>query len=167
MSIVLELALEFVLGEDVALEPEDPRFGLERGFIKAAAVIDIATAEVKRGSADPVLQDLAALLRDKADRVPDVLQALDDPERIHDPRESARKWLYLELRAAYADRDRLADPLGVVEQIYADFEYPPAIASFVRYMPLQPGDEPGESALISRLADFLDREHRSLARRPA
>jgi hypothetical protein len=165
MSIVLELEPDFVLGEDVPLEAEDLRYGLERGFLKANAVVDLAAEEVRRGSLDPVLQDLAALLRDEVNRVPDVLTALDDPERIHDPRESVRKWLYLQLKAAYTDRERLSDPLGVVEQIYADFDYPPAVASFVRYMPLGQGDEAGESALIGRWAEFLDRERAALTSR--
>ena len=102
MSVVLELAPEFVLAECIALVAEDLRYGLEHGFLKAGAVFDLADHEVRRGGADPVLQDLAVLLRDEVDQVPDVLKALDDPERIHDPREPARKWLYLQLKAAYS-----------------------------------------------------------------
>jgi hypothetical protein len=52
--------------------------------------------------------------------------------------------------------------LGVVEQIYADFDYPPAVEGLVRYMPLQPGDEPGEAALVERWAAFLHGEHEAL-----
>jgi hypothetical protein len=165
VSVVLELAPEFVLAEGVPLEAEDLRYGLERGFLKAHAVVDLAADAVRRGGTDPVLQELAALLRDEVGRVPEVLKTLDDPERIHDPRESARKWLYLQLKAAYTDRDRLADPLGLVEHIYSDFGYPPSVAAFVRYMPLEPGDEAGEPALIGRWAEFLDREHAALANR--
>jgi hypothetical protein len=164
MSVVFELPAEFVIGEDVALGAEDLRYGLERGFLKAGTVIDLAVEEVRRGGSDPVMQELAALLRDEVDQVPDVLTALDDPERIHDPRESARKWLYLQLKAAYSDRERLTDPLGVVEQIYSDFEYPPTITAFVRYMPLAPGDVAGADALTQRWHDFLVREHEVLRR---
>ena len=97
-----------------------------------------------------MLHELAALLRDEVERVPEVLDALDDPERIHDPRESVRKWLYLQLKAAYSKRLQLSDPLRAVEQIYADFDYPPAVAPFVRYMPLRTGEESGEAALMQR-----------------
>jgi hypothetical protein len=127
--------------------------------------VDLATEETRRGADDPVLMELAALLSDETDRVPELLEALDDPERVHDPRESARKWLYLQLKAAYLERSRLTDPLGAVEQMYADFEYPGTIEGFVRYMPLRSGDTPGEQALLERWADFLDREHKALARR--
>lgn len=163
--VIFELTPDFVAGEGLALEAEDLRYGLERGFISEAGVVDLAADAVERGATDAVLHDVASLLRDEVERVQDMLGALDDPERIHDPRESKRKWLYLLLDAAYRDRDRLSDPLGVVEQIYADFDYPPSVAPFVRYMPLRPGDVAGEAALIDRWAAFLQRERDFLARR--
>ncbi len=165
--VVFELAPEFVVAEGVPLGAEDLRYGFEQGFLKPNGVVDLAADEVRRGASDPVMQDLASLLRDEVERVPEMLAALDDPERIHDPRESVRKWLYLQLKAAHQDRDRLTDPLGVVERVYADFEYPPSMASFVRYMPLLPGDEAGEPALMRRWAEFLEREHEALVRRLA
>lgn len=164
MTVVLELDQLFVRQENIALDAEDLRYGFEHGFLKSTAVVELAAHEVGRGSSDPVLQDLASLLRNETHRVPEVLRSLDDPERIHDPRESRRKWLYLQLKAAYGARDRITDPLGLVEELYADFDYPPSIASFVRYMPLRPGDEAGEDALMRRWAEFLHSEHRSLAR---
>lgn len=163
--VVFELSADVVAEEGLALEAEDLRYGLERGFVSEVGVIDLAANAVERGVADELLRDLASLLRDEVERVPDVLDALDDPERIHDPPESKRKWLYLQLNAAYRDRDRLNEPLGVVEQIYADFDYPPSVAPFVRYMPLRPGDAAGEAALIGRWAEFLECERQALAHR--
>ena len=165
MTPVFELTAPFLLAEGVPLGAEDLRAGFDRGYIKAREVIDIATDEVAAGSSDPVLLELAVLLADETARVAEVLTMLDDPERIHDPRESARKWLYLELKAAYLNRGRLTDPLGVVEQIYADFDYPPVVEPFVRYMPLRPGDEAGEPALLKRWLHYLTEESRSLAGR--
>lgn len=162
MSITLELDPSFLLAEQIPLTAEDLRYGLEHFFIKERAVIDIAVAQVRRGTSDPLLHELAALLRDEVERVPEVLDALGDPERIQDPRESARKWLYLQLKAAYSQRALLRDPLGVVEQIYADFNYPPLVSPFVRHLPPQADGKPGEAALIQRWARFLDDEHRAL-----
>ena len=45
------------------------------------------------------------------------------------------KWLYLSLASLFENKEYMDDPLSVVEDIYADFEYPPEIQSFVRYMP--------------------------------
>ncbi|WP_427132100.1 DUF2247 family protein [Pseudarthrobacter sp. S9] len=162
MSITLELEPSFVLAERIPLTAEDLRYGLEHFFLKKRAVIDLAVDQVRRGTSDPVLHELAALLGDEVERVPEVLDALDDPERTHDPRETVRKWLYLQLKAAYSQRGQLRDPLGVVEQIYADFDYPPSVSPLVRNMPVRPGDEPGKAALIQSWARFLEDEHRSL-----
>lgn len=145
---------------------EDLGYGFERSFLKPVDIVTLATHEVACGSDDDVLLALASLLRDESSQAPEVLELLDDPERVHDPRESARKWLYLRLRAAYDERQRLSDPLGIVEEIYADFDYPPTVAPFVRYMPLRPGDEPGTGPLMGRWRDYLVSEGTALRRRP-
>jgi hypothetical protein len=167
MSVAFEVSAAFVLAEDVPMTAADLGYGFERGFLKPAEVVGLATHEVGRGTDDDVLVALGSLLRDELDRVPEALELLDDPERVHDPRESARKWLYLQLKAAYDERERVSDPLGFAEEIYADFDYPPAVASFVRYMPLRPGDEPGIGPLMGRWRDYLDRERMALRGRPA
>src|SRR5215471_5983825 len=128
VSVTFEVSAAFVQAEDVPMTAEDLGYGLKRGFLKPADVVALATHEVGRGAYDDVLVALGSLLRDEVGRVPEVLELLDDPERVHDPRESARKWLYLQLKAAYGERERLKDPLGVIEEIYADFGYPPAVA---------------------------------------
>jgi hypothetical protein len=132
MSVAFEIPAAFVLAEDVPMTAEDLGYGFERGFLKAADVVALATHEVGRGIDDDVLVALGSLLRDEVGRVPEVLELLDDPERVHDPRESVCKWLYLQLKAAYDERGRLSDLLGVAEEIYADVDYPPAVASFIR-----------------------------------
>jgi hypothetical protein len=170
VSVAFEVSAAFVLAEDVPMTAEDLGYGFEHGFLKPADVVALATHEVGRGvddDDDDVVVALGSLLRDEVGRVPEVLELLDDPERVHDPRESARKWLYLQLKAAYDERERLSDPLGVVEEIYADFDYPSAVASFVRYMPLRPGDEPGAGPLMDRWRNYLAREGLALRKRSA
>ncbi len=161
-SIGSELGLEFLEREDLALSLDDLKYGFERGWLRASTVVDSAVREVRRGDRDPILLEVASLLRDDLDQLPDVLAQLDFPEHIHDPREAARKWLYLKLKAAYDRRQDLDDPLGTGEEIYANFDYPPTVESFVRYMPLRPGDDAGESALLKRWSAFLGSEHEAL-----
>lgn len=162
MTIVFEMGLEFLEREGVRLSVDDLKFGLERGWLRASTVIDWAVREVDGGDDDAVMLEVASLFRGDVDELPGVFAQLDWPDHIHDPRESARKWLYLQLKAAYERRDELRDALGVVEEIYADFDYPPTIEGFVRYMPLRPGDEPGLAALVERWAAFLHDEHDAL-----
>jgi hypothetical protein len=61
-------------------------------------------------------------------------------------------------------RNDLADQLGTVEAIYAEFDYPEKTSNFVRYMspPLSLGDATGPAALMARWAAYVDREHAAL-----
>ena len=86
------------------------------------------------------------------------LRATDPDEADLFPPQSVRKWAYLELKAAYEMRDRLRDPLGVVEEMYAHFDYPAKVAAFVRYMPPPPGAPVGEEALYDRWSTYLAEE---------
>ncbi|HEU0131101.1 MAG TPA: DUF2247 family protein [Mycobacteriales bacterium] len=162
---LFELPAAFIIDEDIPLDAQDLAYGLHKGFLKQATAIDIAVNEVNRGASDPVLRELAGLLREEKERVSDLLMPRGEPHPADNLAKSSRKWLYLQLKAAYSMQERLSDPLGVIEQLYADFDYPPTIASFVRYMPLAPGQEAGEAGLGKRWVEFLDREHASLTRR--
>lgn len=164
MSVSFEVSAAFVLAEDVPMTAENLEYGFRRSFLKPTDLIDLASHEVACGADDDVLVALASLLRDETGRVPEVLELLDDPERVHDPRESVRKWLYLQMKAAYEARARLNDPLGIVEEIYANFDYPPTVTPFVRYMPLRPGDEPGTGPLMDRWRHYLASEGTALRR---
>jgi hypothetical protein len=46
-----------------------------------------------------------------------------------------KKWLYVVLKRLYEERDQFPDPLGLVEEIYAAFDYPEEMEDFVRWMP--------------------------------
>lgn len=162
MSRILDF--DFLVGEAVPLSPDDLKHGLDRGYVQAATAIDLAAREVDNGTDDSLMLDLACLLRDQVDDVGPLLRRLESPDHVHDPRESARKWLYLQLKAAFDRRGQLPDALRTVEEIYAEFDYPKTIEHVVRYMPLRDGDTPGEAALLTRWADFLEEEHVQLRR---
>jgi hypothetical protein len=155
MTTTFEFTEEFLDEQGVLLTVDDLKYGLERGWLNASAVIRYAASAVKRGDDEGLMLEIACLLSDQVDELPDLLAELDLPGHVYDPRESARKWLYLVLAAAYRRRSSFADPLGLAEEIYADFDYPPSIGRFVRFMPIQPGDEAGESALLRRWEEFL------------
>ncbi len=158
MTVLFELASEFLDQEDIPLTSDDLKYGLEHGWLRPRTVIDQAVRGVERGDDDPVLMAVASLLSDEVDDLPDVVAQLDSPDHIRDPRESARKWLYLQLKAAYDRRQELGDPLGVVEELYADFDYPPRIEGFVRYMPVRQGEEATVEGLMARWEQYLRRE---------
>lgn len=53
-----------------------------------------------------------------------------------------RKWLFISLSWLFSNKDTIDDPLALVEDIYEDFDYPPEIQAFVRYMPPTDGYDP-------------------------
>jgi hypothetical protein len=161
----LELANDFLREAGVPLDGEDLRLGVSLGLISPPTAIAVAAEAVRRGASDPSLLELAELERDDVASVRVVLRAVDPEDADLFPPESVRKWAYLELKAAYEIRDRLRDPLGVVEEIYADFDYPSAVAGFVRYMPAPAGAAIGEDALYDRWAAYLASEALELTTR--
>lgn len=60
------------------------------------------------------------------------LAAAEEPAHDTSTRET---WLYLVMAWVYEHRSEMGDPLGVVERIYTDFDYPESISGLVRYMP--------------------------------
>lgn len=48
-----------------------------------------------------------------------------------------KKWMYIVLHWIYDNRKVLSDPLGLVEEVYCEFDYPEEIEEFVRYMPVK------------------------------
>ena len=74
--------------------------------------------------------------------------------------ETNEKLLFLTLSWIYENIDDYSDPLGVVEQVYADFDYPEKIESFVRYMP---SDEPDLGSVEKNQARLIDYWARYLA----
>lgn len=154
----LELDQDFISAAGVPLDAEDLRLGLSFGLISPLVTVALAVRTVVRGSSDPVMLEIARLDGSDIATVREVLRAVDANEVDLFLPASVRKWTYLELRAAYELRDRLRDPLGFVEQIYADFGYPASVAEFVRYMPPPPGAATGEAALYDRWSRYLDVE---------
>jgi hypothetical protein len=159
----LELSHGFIRSARVRLDPEDLRLGLSMGLVSPSTVISIAGDEIALGSADPVLLDLTAADRDDIAEVRRLLRATDPYEAELFPPQAVRKWLYLELKAAFEMREALRDPLGLVEAIYADFDYPPAVAAFVRYMPPPDGEPVGVDAMYDRWSAYLTAEAAALA----
>ena len=160
MTVAFEVGVEFLAREDLELDAVDLRFGLERDWLGPRTVMDWATIELSKGSDDPVVEELACLLPADAARVPQVLAGAPGEDAP-----SCRKWLYLQLKAAYERRDDLGDPLMVVSEIYAEFDYPPEVTGFVYYMPPRPGEPTGTAALMERWRTYLDEEHAALRRK--
>lgn len=119
------------------------------------------------------------ILKEDADNLiiklidPDEFKFLSEPEFIFKKvnqkfsTEIKEKWLFIILRCVFTQRKLYKNPLDIVEMIYADFDYPKEIDSFVKYMPPKDGYDPSIHSFdenISRLyanweAYIKDKDH--------
>jgi len=134
--------MDFVLRQ-LPLSWQDIKWGYDHGWLSATGVVDYAIARAGEGyDESSTAVTLAGLSPRELAEVTALLYALAQNEENNDEAESMKKWLCLILTWVYGQRDQLPDPLGVVEELYADFNYPVEMRSFVRYMPTEDGYEP-------------------------
>ena len=156
-SIALTLPFDFIRSL-TRLSWTELLFGLSHQLVKPFAAVEMATVELSESeSASPNLMTLAGL--GPTDRVLDLVRDLAHEDPPTPTSDVAAKWLFLTLAWLYEQREHVADPLGVVELIYADFDYPSEIEPFVRYMPGEgpdPGPEANEQQLLGAWAGYLE-----------
>ncbi|MCR9141975.1 MAG: DUF2247 family protein [bacterium] len=155
----LRIPWDFIASR-VDLSWNDALFGFENQLLLPAAVVEIATAKLSSNQANADLIELATSSADAP--VYGYIEALAGEEGAPSPDHIARKWLYLSLAWIFENRSGLDDPLEIVERVYADFDYPQSIESFVRYMPGSDAnpDWTGspEDRLFRNWRDFLEAE---------
>ena len=107
--------------------------------------------------------ELAGLTQAELAEVPSLLEKVVSAAEAEDSTASQGKWLYLVLAWVYEHRAEVVDPLGLVEQLYADFGYPAELRGFVRFMPPEGRYEPqahthaeNVARLFSKWAEYLD-----------
>ena len=125
--------------ERLKLSWRDALWGYEHQMIGRSAVVDLATDRLCTGSNDPLEIELAGLTKVETFQVGDLLRELANASPEEGGATARRKWLFLSLAWLFENKASIPDPLGNVESIYANFDYPPEIESFVRYMPVTDG----------------------------
>lgn len=134
---------------------------IHKQFVPRNFAIDHAMAELAILDDYPQdLVDLASLNKDD-----DVHPHIDNLADMGEPLEKNEfnlKWMYLVLAWVYKNKDSYPDPLAIVEQVYADFDYPDNISGFVRYMPSDEPDlgslEKNQARLYEKWEKFLDEQ---------
>jgi hypothetical protein len=138
--------------------------GFVQGWLDEASVVEVALAKLNRGLVLTEPEErLAYLLSDQFDDVADILR--EPAFEVGEADAHGRYWLSMALAWVLRSQGLFDDPLGVVELLYADFGYPPAIEGLVRYMPQPEGAEPGTDGLMTRWAAYVEREMASHAER--
>jgi hypothetical protein len=147
----LQIPVDFVRSRS-PLTWREVEFGLQHGWLAAQAAIDLAIDQVMGGNESSDVAELASVLPHEEHNVPELVHRLAE----RDPECSKDKWLFLLLSWLYENRTAFEEPLELVEELYADFDYPEEIASFVRYMPPRDPSRVGESYLLEAWRSYLD-----------
>ena len=164
---IVEIPYQF-LSQRVDLGWDEIKFGLDHQLLRPKAAIEKATEQLCGTDAAPKeVVELASLAESEpvADLVARLAKAQTPPVEEH----VKAKWLYLALAWLFENRQSLVDPLGMVETVYADFDYPKEIAPFVRYMPMDGPDlgnrEQNEARMFERWKSYLEQAAERFAQR--
>ena len=156
---------KFRLPADFILERALPTlsevaFGFEHGWIDEATAVALAMARYQNVSIEPIAEELALLLTDQFDQVPDLLESLDSWDVG-----VRRLWLYLALAWIHQNRGSFDNVWLWVDMVSADFGSPPEVNGFIYYLPPPPGSPRGYEAMEERWRRYLTQEGRSYEER--
>jgi hypothetical protein len=149
----------------------DIAFGYSKQFLGWRTVVEIAAKKVEEGRTGPEILELASIDKSETWRVGKLLQRLAAEEHPESASSVCGKWLFILLQWLYENRQRFSDPLQEVEEVYADFGYPEAIAGFVRFLPPSDGYNPevhtreeNLQRLYRHWAEYLERSVRHFSK---
>ena len=128
-------------------------WGYEHKVIDWSGIVDLAVDRCSEGSNDSAEIELAGLTKINAYHVDEILTQLAASSEQSDD-DVKQTWLYLLLAWLFEKQSEVVDPLGQVEILYASFDYPVVMESFVRYMPAT--DQDDSSALQANWQRYLE-----------
>jgi hypothetical protein len=109
-------------------------FGVDNELVSPETAIDLAIHALENGTELPAVIELASLSKTESTRP--LVEQLANAESEQELTQVREKWLYLVLAWIFEHRNEYPEPLQVVEEVYADFDYPKEVAAFIRYMPM-------------------------------
>lgn len=114
--------------------------GVEEGWLEFNSVIKFAEILVSEGDYRTEVLDIASIT-DTSSSIANELFILSKNEQENN-QEERMYWLRIILAWIYENKEKFDDPLGIVEGLYADFDYPDEIRNLVRYNEAEAGYRP-------------------------
>lgn len=136
-----------------SLSWHDALWGYEHQMIGWSGIVELAKDRLCC-KVDQLIIELSQLKKSEAWKVGELLHGLVFVEYEQSELALIKKWLFLNLYWLFENKEKIEDPLGEVEKIYADFNYPHEIESFIRYMPASGNYDPAQYTIkenINRL----------------
>ncbi|NUE67741.1 DUF2247 family protein [Snodgrassella sp. ESL0253] len=126
---------------NVSLNWQDVLWGYEHHFLEWQEVVNYANDKVTNESNyDESIIELSMINETTIFNIESLLKKIVKVDHCY----STEKWLYIILLDLFNKQKELDDPLGRVEEIYENFDYPEEIESFVRYMPVSDDYDPSK-----------------------
>lgn len=118
--------------KEISLLWSDILWGYNNRYLGWVDVVNFAKEQLVDEKQNELIAELSEITKSTVYKIKPLLEALSYQTAEAD---CSRKWLYIVLKDIFLRKNEFKDPLGEVEKIYEDFEYPDEIESFVRYMP--------------------------------
>lgn len=128
------------INEKVTLSWCDIKWGYENNLITCELPIKKAENIVLTEIYTKAELELSFLIPSESDDIVPFLNELCS--ETNEDSMIREKWLYILLSWLWINRESFEDPLDEVESIYTDFDYPPEIESFIKYIPPTDGYDP-------------------------
>lgn len=143
----------------------DIKWGYEKGFIGLESIIKHAEHMCSLDQASQIELELSFKTKMDIHEIESITEYLSASCINPDESITKEKWLYLVLSWVLFNKVNYSKPLEVVESIYADFDYPESIESFIGYMPANDGYDPSihsdtenKERLFKNWEKYLERE---------
>jgi hypothetical protein len=141
--IFLSPTLDFCV-RSVDLQWSDVVWGIENGIFTWKDVRNFALHRMTdpRSTTFDIENSIASLDKNEASEMMDLARDAASNASPVTTRQEQERWLFLLLKWAYENRSSIPYPLGVVDELYAEFGYPENMESFVAFLPPKDGWEP-------------------------
>ncbi|MCE0489996.1 DUF2247 family protein [Pantoea sp. Mb-10] len=135
----------------------DVKWGYENNLITSDVLIRKAENNVLTGSYEKAELELSFITLGESAHVVSFLKELCPEIEQEDNSKIKKKWLFIVLSWLWSNRKSFEDPLAEVEIIYADFDYPPEIEDFIKYMPPSDGYDPSMHSQMENINHLMDK----------
>jgi hypothetical protein len=114
-------------------------FAYARNLIDIYSAVDFAVSRIATEQSYSELElDLASITENNQnDEIDRLLSGICN--QMNSKKAESEKWIFLTLFWLYLNRHKFEDPFKIIEEIYADFDYPESIRHLVKYMPNDEG----------------------------
>lgn len=138
----------------VTLTTEELVWGYRESWLSPSALAELAR-DISADLPDlPAEEEMLYLLPSEAEeKVRTAILAYDNVNSANP--ETGKVWGYLALAIVHERRDTISGFWDLIEMMWSDLGYPEEMEPFIYHLPLPPGEEPGELAMLRRLESYL------------